>query len=97
MKKNKNKRHTLTYRQVSQAAFLATEMRQMCAAKLTFGFRDQHDNLIAHIDVWYDPKGHGDIIRWLDGRYYFHFYKCSRAKPYIMTLAKFKYLKSRLA
>lgn len=98
MRKNKKKRpRTLTYRQVSKATFFASEMREIGAAKLEFGFRDKNDKLIAHIDVWDDPKDHGDIIRWFDGRYYFHSYKISRAKPYTMTLAKFKSLKSRLA
>ena len=95
--RRKTKIRFLTYRQVSKATFFATEMRQIGAAMLQIGFRDHNDRLIAHIDVWNNPKNHGDIIRWLDGRYYFHFYKDSHAKPYTMTLAKLKYLKSRLA
>lgn len=98
MRKNKKKRtRTLTYQQVNKAAFFCREMREAGAAKLEFGFIDKNDKLIAHIYVWDDPKDHGDIVRWFDGRYYFHPYKISRGKPYTMTLAKFKYLKSRLA
>lgn len=97
MRQNKRKRpRTLTYREVSNASFLQQMIRQANGAKVTIAFH-QNGKLVNHIDEYNLPEEHGAIIRWLDGRYYFHPYKVKRAKLYTMTLAKFKYLKSILA
>lgn len=95
--RRKRKIRRLLYTALPKATFFASEMRQMIAAMMTIGFRDKDDKLIAHFDIWEDPKGHGEIVRWLDGRYYFRTYRDIFAKPYTMTLAKLKYLKGRLA
>ena len=95
--RRKRKIKFLTYKQISKTTHFAGWMKEVNAAKLRFGFLDKDDKLIAHLDVWDDPKAHGDIIRWLDGRYYFHCYKDRVAKPYTMTLAKLKSLKANLA
>lgn len=95
--RRKTKIRFLTYKQISKAILFASWMKETHAAKLTFGFHDKDDKLIAHIDVWEDPKADGEIVRWLDGSYYSHTYKDRMAKPYTMTLAKLKFLKDRLA
>ena len=95
--RRKTKIRFLTYRQISKATHFASWMKEVNAAKLTFGFHDKDDKLIAHIDVWDDPQAHGEIVRWFDGRYYSRTYRDRVAKPYTMTLAKLKFLKNRLA
>lgn len=97
MKRHKRIRHTLTYAQISKAEFFASEVKGWNAWEVTLVFRNKANKIVASINTWDDPKAHGCIVRWFDGRYYFLPYKGKKAKPYTMTLAKLKYLKDRLA
>ena len=95
--RRKTKIRFLTYRQISKVAFFASWIKAVNVAKLSYGFCDKDDKLIALVGVWDDPQAHGEIVRWFDGRYYSRTYRDRVAKPYTMTLAKLKFLKNRLA
>lgn len=95
--RRKRRIRRLTAKQVGAFVFYANEIRYMGAAEMRLGFRDKDDKEVAYVEVWDDVKDHGTIIRTFRGQMYFLPYGAREAKPYRMSLAKLKYLKSRLA
>lgn len=98
MKKMKSYKHVrlIPRREVSRLYFFASEGRQINAAKLELAFRNGEDKIVAKTIIYNDEDC--AIVRWFDHRYYVipfrsrHLY----AKPYHMTLAKYKQLNERI-
>lgn len=89
--------HRIPRREVHRLSFFASEGRKLYAAKTILAFRNGNDKIVAKTII-YDDKD-CTIVRWFDHRYYVipfrsrHLY----AKPYRMTLAKYKQLNGNLA
>lgn len=94
MKKNKKQRkriHKLTTKDISKCQFFITEGRQMNAHKVELKFlRD--NNVVGSVAFIDDAPHKQTVIRWHDHRYYALRNGAKEAKPYNMTLAKWKTL-----
>lgn len=92
MKKSRNRRRRtakLTTRDISNCTFCITAGRQMKAHKVELKFlRD--NNIIGSVAFIEDEPHKQTVIRWYDHRYYALPYGAKEAKPYNMTLAKWK-------
>ena len=92
MKKSRNRRrriHKLTAKDISKCKFFAIKGRQMNAYKVEIKFwRD--NNVVASVVFIDDAPHRQTVIRWFDHRYYTLQYGAIEAKPYNMTLAKWK-------
>lgn len=92
MKKNKKQRKRiakLTTRDIGNCTFCITTGRQMNAHKVEL--KIQRDNKVVASVVFIDDAPHKQtIIRWYDHRYYALRHGAKEAKPYNMTLAKWK-------
>lgn len=92
MKKSRNSRRRtakLTAKDIIRCKFFALEGRQMNANKVELKF--QIDNKVVASVVFIDDEPHEQtVIRWFDHRYYTLQYGAKEAKPYNMTLAKWK-------
>lgn len=92
MKKNKKQRkriHKLTTKDISKCQFFVTEGRQMNAHKVELKFlRD--NNVVGSVAFIDDAPHKQTVIRWHDHRYFTLRYGAKEAKPYNMTLAKWK-------
>lgn len=83
--------HKLTTKDISKCQFFITEGRQMNAHKVELKFlRD--NNIIGSVAFIEDEPHKQTVIRWYDHRYYALPYGAKEAKPYNMTLAKWKSL-----
>ena len=92
MKKNKKQRKRiakLTTRDIIKCEYFASEGRQMNAHKVELKFL-RGNNVVASFAVIDDAPNKQTIIRWFDGQYYALRYGAKEAKPYNMTLAKWK-------
>lgn len=84
-------------REVQRLYFFASEGRQLNAAKMELAFRNGEDKIVAKTIIYNDKDC--AIVRWFNHRYYVipfrsrHLY----AKPYSMTLAKYKQFNGKLA
>lgn len=92
MKKSRNRRRRtakLTAKDIIRCKFFAIEGRQMNAHKVELKF--QRDNKVVASVVFIDDAPHRQtVIRWFDHRYYTLQYGAIEAKPFNMTLAKWK-------
>lgn len=92
MKKSRNRRrriHKLTAKDIIKYQFFITEGRNINAHKVELKFlRD--DNVVASVVSIDDAPNKQTIIRWYDHRYFALRYGAKEAKPYNMTLAKWK-------
>lgn len=92
MKKSRNRRRRtakLTTRDIIKCEFFITEGRNMNAHKVELKF--ERDNKVVASVVFIDDAPHKQtIIRWHDHRYYALRNGAKEAKPYNMTLAKWK-------
>lgn len=92
MKKNKKQRKRidkLTTKDISKCLFFITEGRNMNAHKVELKFQRGY-NVVASIFFIDDAPNKQTIIRWFDGQYYTLRFGAKEAKPYNMTLAKWK-------
>lgn len=94
MKKSKKLRkriHKLTTKDISKCQFFITEGRQMNAHRVELKFlRD--NNVVGSVAFIDDAPHKQTVIRWYDHRYYALRNGAKEAKPYNMTLAKWKTL-----
>lgn len=94
MKKSRNRRRRtakLTAKDIVRCKFFALEGRQMNAHKVEIKF--QRDNNVVGSVAFIDDAPHKQtVIRWHDHRYYALRNGAKEAKPYNMTLAKWKTL-----
>ena len=100
MKKSRNRRRRtakLITKDISKCKFFASEGRRINAAKTILAFRNGNDKIVAKTIIYNDKEC--DIVRWFDHRYYTIPYHSQLlyAKPYRMTLAKYKQLNGNLA
>mgnify|MGYP006887538565 CR=1 FL=1 len=95
--KSYSRAHRFPRREVHRISFFASEGRKLYAAKIELAFRNGGDKIVAKTIIYNDKECY--IVRWLNHRYYVipfrsrHLY----AKPYRMTLAKYKQLNGNLA
>ena len=92
MKKNSsNRRRTAkqTTKDIMKCEFFIIEGRNMNAHKVELKFQRNYNTMgsVVFID---DAPHRQTIIRWYDHRYYTLQYGAKEAKPYNMTLAKWK-------
>lgn len=95
--KRRKKDSFVPCKQAMNIRFFARELRLWKVAKLTIAFSDNSGKTLGHMVLYDDPKARTTIIRWRNGRYFLLPYKSFHVKSCKMNLAKFKYLKSRLA
>ena len=92
MKKSKKWRkriRKLTTKDIFRCQFFITEGRQVNACKLEVKFwRD--NNVVASVAFFDDAPHKQTVIRWFDHRYYTLQYGAKEAKPFNVTLAKWK-------
>lgn len=88
-KKLRKRIRKLTTKDIFRCQFFITEGRQMNAHKVEVRFlRD--DNVVASVAFFEDAPHKQTVIRWHDHRYYTLRYGAKEAKPFNMTLAKWK-------
>ena len=88
-KKLRKRIRKLTTKDIFRYKFFITEGRQMNAHKVEVRFlRD--DNVVASVAFFEDAPHKQTVIRWHDHRYYTLRYGAKEAKPFNMTLAKWK-------
>ena len=88
-KKLRKRIRKLTTKDIFRYQFFITEGRQMNAHKEEVRFlRD--DNVVASVAFFEDAPHKQAVIRWHDHRYYTLRYGAKEAKPFNMTLAKWK-------
>lgn len=92
MKKSRNRRRCtakLTAKDIIKCQFFVTEGRKMNAHKVELKL--QRDNNVVASAAFIDDAPHKQtIIRWYNHRYYTLRYGAKEAKPFNMTLAKWK-------
>lgn len=92
MKKAKKhiREHRLARKDIAMCVYFGTQSHKMNSAKTTLSFSRQ-DKVVGKVDFYDDVRQ--VIIRWFDKRFYHVPYKGKPdAKPYRMTLAKYKKL-----
>ena len=91
MAKRQNRRRIakLTTEDIIKCQFFITEGRNMNAHKVELKFQ-RDKNVVASIFFIDDAPNKQTIIRWFDGQYYTLRFGAKEAKPYNMTLAKWK-------
>lgn len=88
-KKLRKRIRKLTTKDIFRCEFFITEGRQMNAHKVEVRFlRD--DNVVASVAFFGDAPHKRTVIRWHDHRYYTLRYGAKEAKPFNMTLVKWK-------
>ena len=88
-KKLRKRIRKLTTKDIIKCQSFITEGRQMNAHKVEVRFlRD--DNVVASVAFFEDAPHKQAVIRWHDHRYYTLRYGAKEAKPFNMTLAKWK-------
>ena len=92
MKKSRTSRRRtakLTRREIKNCEFFAITGRRINACKVEVKFwRD--NNVVASVVLIDDAQNKQTIIRWYNHRYFALRYGAKEAKPYNMTLAKWK-------
>lgn len=91
MAKRQNRRRIakLTTKDIFKCQFFITEGRNMNAHKVELKFQ-RGNNVVASVCFIDDAPNKQTIIRWFDGQYYTLRFGAKEAKPYNMTLAKWK-------
>lgn len=88
-KKLRKRIHKLTIKDIIKCQSFITEGRQMNAHKVELKFL-RGDNVVASFAVIDDAPHRQTVIRWFNHRYYTLQYGAKEAKPFNMTLAKWK-------
>lgn len=97
-KRYKSKR-MLMWKDLYNVQFFQIQGRMLNAAKTEIRFWRGRDE-VSHVILYDHPRHRSDcIVRWCDGRYFTfpHKSKTFQAKPYSMTLAKYKQLNDGLS
>lgn len=88
-KKLRKRIRKLTTKDIFRCQFFITEGRQINVHKVEVRFlRD--NNVVASVAFFEDAPHKQTVIRWHDHRYYTLRYGAKEAKPFNMTLAKWK-------
>lgn len=88
---NRRREGRLTVEQINMCRFFATSGRNIKAGWVSMKF-ERDDHKIQTVSILDDVKEKQSIISWLDNRFYALPWYAGVAKPYNMTLAKWKSL-----
>ena len=92
MKKSRNNRkreRRLTLAEINMCNFFAVSGRECKAGWVSLKI-ERKDHKIQTVSILDDTKERQSIVSWLDNRFFAIPYNTSVAKPYKMTLAKWK-------
>mgnify|MGYP007099471592 FL=1 len=94
-KRYKRREGRLTSKDIKECEFFAIEGRNIKSQKVEFKFWRGY-NVVASIVLYDDAPHKQTVIRWHDHRYYTLQYGAKVAKPYNMTLAKWKSIEGKM-
>ena len=94
-KRYKRREGRLTVGQIDMCRFFATSGREIKAGWVSMKF-ERDDHKIQTVSILEDVKGRQSIISWLDNRFYALPWYAGDAKPYKMTLAKWKSIDAKM-
>ena len=92
MKKSRSIRRRIakqTAKEIKRCRFFSTEGRKINAHKVEIKWQ-RDNNVVASVAFFDDAPHKQTVIRWFDHRYYTLQYGAKEAKPFNMTLAKWK-------
>lgn len=92
---NRKREGRLTVGQIDMCRFFAISGRNIKAGWVSMKF-ERDDHKIQTVSILDDVKGRQSIISWLDNRFFALPYNASEAKPYKMTLAKWKSIDAKM-
>lgn len=83
--------HCISHESLSFCVFFASEGRKMNSRKTILTFSRKRDGVVARVTFYDDVKF--VVVNWFDHRFYaFPYLGRKSAKPYTMSLAKYKQL-----
>lgn len=85
----------MTVAQIDMCRFFAISGRECKAGWVSLKF-ERDDHKIQTVSILCDVKERQAIVNWLDNRFYALPYNASEAKPYKMTLAKWKSIDGKM-
>ncbi len=85
----------MTAAQIDMCRFFATSGREIKAGWVSLKF-ERDDHKIQTVSILDDVKGKQSIISWLDNRFFALPWYAGYAKPYKMTLAKWKSIEGKM-
>ena len=92
---NRRREGRLTVAQIDMCRFFAISDREIKAGWVSMKF-ERDDHKIQTVSILDDAKGRQSIISWLDNRFFALPYNADEAKPYKMTLAKWKSIDAKI-
>lgn len=92
---NRRREVRLTVAQIDMCRFFATSGRNIKAGWVSMKF-ERDDHKIQTVSILDDVKGRQSIISWLDNRFFALPWYAGEAKPYNMTLAKWKSIEGKM-
>lgn len=91
---NRRREDRLTVAQIDMCRFFAISGRDMKAGYVSIKLERNHK--IETVSILEDVKQRQSIVSWLNNRFYALPYNASEAKPYKMTLAKWKSIEGKM-
>lgn len=92
---NRRREGRLTVAQIDMCRFFATSGREIKAGWVSMKF-ERDDHKIQTVSILEDVKERQSIISWLDNRFFALPWYAGVAKPYNMTLAKWKSIEGKM-
>lgn len=92
---NRRREGRLTVGQIDMCRFFATSGREIKAGWVSMKF-ERDDHKVQTVSILNDVKGRQSIISWLDNRFFPLPWYAGEAKPYKMTLAKWKSIEGKM-
>lgn len=92
---NRRRERRLTVMQIQMCQFFATSGRDIKAGYVSMKF-ESDDHKIKTVSILEDVKERQSIISWLDNRFFALPWYAGEAKPYNMTLAKWKSIEGKM-
>lgn len=92
---NRRREGRLTAEQIDMCRFFATSGRDIKAGYVSMKF-ESDDHKIKTVSILEDVKERQSIISWLNNRFFALPWNAGEAKPYNMTLAKWKSIEGKM-
>lgn len=92
---NRRREGRLTVMQIQMCQFFATSGRDIKAGYVSMKF-ESDDHKIKTVSILEDVKERQSIISWLNNRFFALPWNAGEAKPYKMTLAKWKSIDGKI-
>lgn len=92
---NRRREGRLTVEQIDMCRFFATSGRNLKAGWVSMNL-ERDDHKIQTVSILEDHKQRQNIVCWLNNRFYALPYNADEAKPYKMTLAKWKSIEGKM-